>query len=155
LSATPARAAKVVARHRRLTYLQDGGTTIAGLNFWGTPWQPWFFSWALNLSRGDEIRAKWDLIPEGTDVLVVHGPPAGQLDRNADGDDCGCQNLADAVKRVGPRLVVFGHIHEGYGEAQLTASDGRSIHLVNASICDSDYRPVNSPVVVSLQERAS
>src|SRR5262245_36227780 len=34
-----------------LTYLEDSETTVAGLRFWGSPWQPWFFDWAFNLER--------------------------------------------------------------------------------------------------------
>ena len=69
---------------RRIThaaYLQDSGTEIAGLKVWGSPWQPRFFDWAFNLDRGPDIAAKWALIPDGTDVLVTHGPPAGVLDQ--------------------------------------------------------------------------
>jgi Icc-related predicted phosphoesterase len=143
------RGREVMATHPALTYLQDSAVTIGGLRFWGTPWQPWFYDWAFNLRRGAEIRAKWKLIPPDTDVLIVHGPPAGWLDRNSQGEECGCADLLAAIKRIGPKLVVFGHIHEGYGEAQLI-SKRRRAHLVNASICDADYQPVNRPVVVDL-----
>lgn len=146
----PSRAGKILTRHPGLNYLQDSGITIGGLRFWGTPWQPWFFDWAFNLGRGAEIREKWDLIPDDTDVLIVHGPPLGQLDRNSKGDPCGCSDLGDAIRRVGPRLVVCGHIHEGYGEAEMTATRDTAVHMVNASICDADYEPVNAPVIVTL-----
>ena len=63
------------------TYLQDEGVTIDGLAFWGSPWQPWFLSWAFNLQRGAPLREKWDRIPAATDVLITHGPPHGILDR--------------------------------------------------------------------------
>ena len=144
-----ARARKVMASHPTLTYLQDSAATIGGLKFWGTPWQPWFYNWAFNLRRGMEIRARWDLIPSDTDVLIVHGPPAGWLDRNGEARECGCVDLLGAVKRVAPKLVVFGHIHEGYGQAELVSRRGR-IQLVNASICDANYRPVNAPVALAL-----
>lgn len=65
---------------------------------------------------GPELKAKWDLIPNSTDVLVTHGPPYMILDRNLEGLFTGCQQLREAVvDRVKPRLYVFGHIHEGYG----------------------------------------
>src|SRR5262245_54236823 len=61
------------------TYLQDTGITWEGLRIWGTPWQPVFFDWAFNL-REPDLAKKWALIPEGTDILVVHGPPFGYGD---------------------------------------------------------------------------
>ena len=58
------------------------------------------------------------MIPDSTDVLITHGPPIGVLDLSVyDNISCGCDNLLDAVtNRVKPRLHIFGHIHEGYGE---------------------------------------
>jgi predicted phosphodiesterase len=132
-------------------YLEDSGIEIEGLRFWGSPWQPWFFDWAFNLRRGAPLREKWALIPEGTDVLVTHGPPEGILDmvgvgKAVDGHDhAGCEELREAVLRLRPRLHVFGHIHEGYGREAL---DG--IEFVNACNCDRLYRAVNAPLVVDL-----
>ncbi len=127
------------------TYLEDSEVTVDGLRFYGSPWQPQFYDWAFNLERGEAIRAKWDLIPAGVDVLITHGPPAGILDRTADGDEAGCEELLAACDRVRPRLHVFGHIHEGYGEL---TRDG--VRHLNASICDGRYQPVNPPLVVEL-----
>jgi predicted phosphodiesterase len=138
-------------------YLQDSGATLDGLRFWGSPWQPWFLDWAFNLQRGAPLREKWDLIPTGVDVLVTHGPPHGICDavekRPArvvsgllgQGSHAGCEELLQAVRRVRPRLHVFGHIHEGYGRE---TRDG--VEFVNASCCDVRYRPVNPPVVVDV-----
>lgn len=47
-----------------IIYLNDSGTTIKGLNIWGSPITPWFFNWAFNRHRGEPIRRHWDLIPE-------------------------------------------------------------------------------------------
>ena len=142
----PDEARELVQRHR-LTYLQDEGTTVQGLRIWGSPWQPWFFDWAFNLRRGAEIRAKWDLIPAGIDVLVTHGPPAGILDRTVAAESVGCADLLDAVRRVRPRLHVFGHIHEAYGRCEV-----RGTTYVNACICDVEYVPRNAPHVVELPD---
>jgi predicted phosphodiesterase len=140
-----------------VTYLQDSGVTIDGLRVWGSPWQPWFMDWAFNLRRGGPLRAKWNLIPEGTEVLVTHGPPHGILDQIAGflpralggvtgrGEHVGCEELRAAVGRLRPRLHVFGHIHEGYGREERNGTT-----FVNASSCDAAYRPVNAPVVVDL-----
>jgi predicted phosphodiesterase len=145
---------------RRITnalYLQDAERVVDGVRIWGSPWQPWFLSWAFNLKRGAALRAKWALIPPGIDVLVTHGPPHLIRDRVkgamaqglnialGHGPNVGCEELREAVRRVRPRLHVFGHIHEGYGREE---ADGTL--FVNASICDEAYRPVNPPVVVDL-----
>jgi len=45
--------------------------------------------------------------------MLTHGPPHGILDLTSRGDLAGCENLTAAVKRVRPRMHVFGHIHEG------------------------------------------
>lgn len=102
-----------------LTFLEDSEATLAGLRIWGSPWQPWFHDWAFNARRGPEIAAKWKLIPEGIDVLVTHGPPAGFGDRVHHGEKVGCEDLLRHLARVKPRLHLFGHIHEARGEWQL------------------------------------
>lgn len=126
-------------------YLEDDALRLDGLTLWGSPWQPWFFDWAFNLQRGPEIRAKWELIPPDTDVLVTHGPPFGHGDRTVHGELVGCRDLLEVVGAVRPRLHVFGHIHEGYG----VTADEHTTYL-NASICDVRYRPVHAPLVHDL-----
>lgn len=121
----------------RWTYLQDSGCEVLGLKLWGTPWQPWFFDWAFNLYE-PELKAKWDLIPDGTDVLVLHGPPRGYGDEVARGERTGSPSLLERIRRVRPKLAVFGHIHEGRGEWNL---DGTV--LANVSILDEKYRHVH------------
>jgi Icc-related predicted phosphoesterase len=123
-------------------YLQDTAVTIEGIRFYGSPWQPWFYDWAFNLQRGPEIREKWDLIPEDTDVLVTHGPPFSHGDRTARGEHVGCQDLLEAIERIKPKVHIFGHIHEGYG---LTRNENTL--FINASICDEAYQPRNAPIL--------
>jgi Icc-related predicted phosphoesterase len=138
----------VVARalvQASVAYLQDAAVEVEGLRIWGSPWQPEFMDWAFNLPRGAPLREKWDRIPEGTDVLITHGPPHGILDRVDEGRQEGCRDLREAVGRVRPRLHLFGHIHEAYG---VEVRDGTT--FANASVCDRSYRPVNPPVVADL-----
>lgn len=136
-------------RLRGCFYLQDQAAEVAGLRFWGSPWQPWFYDWAFNLERGPAIAAKWARIPGDTDVLITHGPPRGHGDRTTSGEQVGCADLLERIRRVRPRVHVFGHIHEGYGTSR---EDG--MLLVNASVCTFGYRPVNPPVVVELDAGA-
>lgn len=124
-------------------YLCDSELTLDGVRFYGSPWQPWFYDWAFNLQRGPEIRAKWDLIPTGIDVLITHGPPAGHGDLTLQGDRAGCVDLLDAIRRIQPPLHLFGHIHEGYGQTR----EGPTL-CVNASLCDPAYAIANPPIVM-------
>jgi Icc-related predicted phosphoesterase len=127
-------------------YLQDQLVEVNELRIYGSPWQPWFYNWAFNLQRGQEIKAKWDLIPEGIDVLITHGPAFGHGDRTFyDNKNVGCTDLLDAIKIIKPKIHVFGHIHEGYG----ITSEGKTL-CINASICDLDYNPTNKPIVIDL-----
>lgn len=88
-------------------------------------------------------------MPPQVDVLITHGPPHDVLDlvpRDLTGtyEKTGCEELLLAVKRVMPRLHVFGHIHEGYGVARESGTT-----FVNACVCDAADRPVNPSVAVS------
>ncbi|WP_005034601.1 metallophosphatase domain-containing protein [Holophaga foetida] len=141
-----------------ILYLQDSGCEIEGLRFWGSPWQPWFQSWAFNLPRkGAKLREKWNLIPIDTDALITHGPPHGILDSvrprmtawgpSEEGSGpLGCEELAIRLATVRPRLHVFGHIHDGYGFAEKDSTT-----YVNASVCNEDYQPVNPIWIVDLE----
>lgn len=121
-------------------YLQDESLTIEGIKFYGSPWQPWFHDWAFNLARGALIRAKWDLIPPDTAVLITHGPPHSILDRTYLGESVGCEELLPRVRELRPALHLFGHIHEDRGCRRENGT-----LFVNASICDVRYRPLQAP----------
>lgn len=83
-----------------ITYLRDAGVSIEGINFWGSPWQPWFYDWAFNVQRGAEIAAKWALIPNDVHVLITHGPPIASSTR------CWCrQGSIKAARRCGSGSV--------------------------------------------------
>ena len=126
-------------------YLEDSGVTINGVKFWGSPWQPWFLSWAFNLPRGEALKAHWDLIPLDTDVLITHTPPHGILDLVPRGEYVGCEDMLKAVQRVNPKVHIFGHIHCGYGQERRNGTT-----FINAAICDEGYMPTNAPIVFDL-----
>ena len=110
------------------TYLEDEACVVEGITIYGSPWQPWYGGWAFNLERGRPLAEKWALIPDGTQLLITHGPPEGVLDLTFRGERAGCRDLLERVKAVRPRLHVFGHIHEAAGVVEL---DGTT--FVNAS----------------------
>ncbi|RXM31733.1 Metallophosphoesterase MPPED2 [Acipenser ruthenus] len=101
-------------------YLQDSEVTVKGFRIYGAPWTPWFNGWGFNLPRGQSLLDKWNLIPEGIDILMTHGPPLGFRDWvPKELQRVGCVELLNTVqRRVRPKLHVFGGIHEEYWLAQ-------------------------------------
>jgi Icc-related predicted phosphoesterase len=129
-------------------YLRDSFRIVEGLKIYGSPWQPRFFDWAFNLDRGPELRRKWEMIPDDTDVLITHGPPKGILDLVADRwtgtyEAVGCEELLPIVQRIRPRVHIFGHIHAGYGQVEQGGTT-----FINASSCNEAYKIVNAPIVL-------
>jgi Icc-related predicted phosphoesterase len=126
-------------------YLENSGLIYKNINIWGSPISPRFMDYAFNRERGKEIKKYWDMIPSNTDILVIHPPPFGILDKIYSGLSVGCEELLKAIYRVKPKLVVFGHIHESHGYIEKNG-----IKFVNASSLDLMYRFVNKPVTIDL-----
>jgi len=138
-----------IADYTNLIYLEDEGFALYGIDedssvkLYGSPWQPEFYNWAFNLPRnGEELKAKWDAIPEDTDILVTHGPPFGHLDiPGGQSIRVGCEVLRYRVDEIKPKIHVFGHIHGGAGYYY----NGQT-HFINASILNERYSYTNLPV---------
>lgn len=129
-------------------YLEDSSVEIENLKIYGSPWQPRFFDWAFNLTRGAELAEKWKLISADTDILITHGPPHGILDEvltQYGVENAGCEELRKRVEQIRPRLHVFGHIHCGYGRTEKFG-----VNFINASTCNESYEPTNPAVVIDL-----
>jgi Icc-related predicted phosphoesterase len=124
-------------------YLQDESVEIDGVCFHGSPWTSRFQQWAFMLSE-EELAERWSLIPSSVDVLCVHSPPLGYGDWIS-GHSIGSSSLLAAIDERAAKLCVFGHVHQGYGRWQRGGST-----LVNAALCDVDYRPAHEPIVVEL-----
>mmetsp|Transcript_52909 Transcript_52909/g.141392 ORF Transcript_52909/g.141392 Transcript_52909/m.141392 type:complete len:484 (-) Transcript_52909:409-1860(-) len=134
-----------------VTYLEDEEFEVEGLTVYGSPWSAFFGNWAFNVKRGVQATQLWQKIPVACDILVTHGPPLGILDvEMRHGEHTGDGALLHAVQSVCPRAHVFGHVHEGYG----ACFDGATAYI-NASTCDSNYIPLNSPVVFDLPQNGS
>src|SRR5579875_1559304 len=87
-----------------IIYLQNEATTIDGIKFYGSPITPYYFNWAFNRHRGEEIKKYWDKIPADTNVLITHGPPYGILDKTTKGINAGCAELLKVVQRIKPQI---------------------------------------------------
>jgi Icc-related predicted phosphoesterase len=129
------------------TYLEDSGIELDGLLFYGSPWTVRYYEWAFMLERGPSLAQKWEMIPDGTDILITHSPPIGILDRNGRGENAGCGDLLERVRKISPRLHVFGHMHPSNGIETI----GETI-FVNAAIAGDgrEYHKASDPIVIDV-----
>lgn len=133
-----------------MTYLLDRSVVVDGLTIYGSPWTPEFGrGWAFQVPRGDAAAKVWSRIPDDTQILITHGPPAGICDLTVGGEQAGCDDLLRRVKQVKPLLHLFGHIHEGYGCLQM---DG--CWSVNGSSCSVGYVYMQPPHVFDWDGKA-
>ncbi|MCE3227540.1 MAG: metallophosphoesterase [Bacteroidetes bacterium] len=122
-------------------YLENNDVVIEGIKIWGSPITPWFYDWAFNRHRGEDIIRYWQKIPSDTDIVITHGPAYGILDKTVHGQHVGCEDLLKRVKDIKPKFHVCGHIHEGYGQEM---HDGTT--FINASVLDHRYKRKNSAI---------
>jgi predicted phosphodiesterase len=148
------RASKIIiestlSKYPNIIYLNDSGIELEGIKFWGSPVQPWFYNWAFN-RRGTEICEHWDMIPLDTDVLIVHGGPKNIGSLNITyrtKEDVGCPYLYEKISELkNLKLLVSGHIHEGYGFIE---ENGKL--FVNASQLNLQYELVNKPYIIDTE----
>lgn len=129
-------------------YLQDSGVEVKGMRFWGSPWTPIFYDWHFMLPE-KKLAAKWQLIPDNTDILVTHGPPRLWLDRTTSGEKVGSTTLLERVEEICPQYHIFGHIHEGYGK-ETCLYEPRSTTFVNCAIMNERYKPIRIPIRIEI-----
>lgn len=134
------------ARDSGIVFLHEGTHTFdlangAKLTVFASPYTPskgagWGFQYVPSVPPEAEVPSddghEWS-IPDGTDVVITHGPPHGILDRTQDSTRGGSQGLFAAIERSRPRLHCFGHIHEGWGARMVSwrkgKVDGRPSHF--------------------------
>lgn len=108
--------------------LHGSGCELDGMSFWGlggaVPITP-FGAWSYDLEE-EEAAALLEGCPQGA-VLVTHSPPLGHVDE-AGGHHFGSRAVLDAIRTVGPRLAVCGHIHGCWGQESRVGST----RIVNA-----------------------
>jgi len=131
-------------------YLEDDSIEIDGLKIWGSPVQPRFFDWEFNRNRGKDIDRHWQMIPNDTNILITHGPPYSIMDEAPRGiggyENVGCVDLLNRIADLKElKLMVFGHIHAGYGIKKIDHTT-----FVNASTCNEKYQPINPPIIIDI-----
>jgi len=128
------------------TVLIGQGTTVNGLNIWGSPVTP-LYGGAFGKMKPEDRTRHYASIPENTHVLVTHGPPYGILDGlPGTGIHEGCRELLTAVERIKPRLHIFGHVHSGYG-----VHTTEHTTFVNAALLGKHGDIANLPLVFELK----
>jgi len=157
------------ARAAGVVLLDDGETfrtPAGGFAVWGSAFVPEVWG-AFNVPRGAALAARFAPLADAradADVVLAHSPPARLCDAVCvDGPDgapyrrhVGSAELAAALAARGPArkpaVIVCGHIHEGYGGAQVP---GARTYVVNAAVVDTAYRVANPPVVFALERDAA
>jgi Icc-related predicted phosphoesterase len=134
---------------QNVTYLLDEVVEIGGIRIWGAPWSAFLAGWVY-MEEEEKLATRWAAIPAETDVIVVHGPPFGSLDRTGPlfGDNhVGSRSLREWIERRQPRVVICGHIHEGFGVDRIGATA-----VYNVSYLDERYQhaPGREPVVIDI-----
>ena len=116
-------------------YLCNSGINIEGIKFYGVP-----------MFMEDDMTRKYKEylsgIPNDTDVLVTHQPPAGILDYDGH-RHYGSLELFEKIQIVCPRLHLFGHIHAAFGTS---LSNGTIFS--NAALVDELYYFVQERIAV-------
>lgn len=134
-----------------IIHLWDDEVTIEGLKIWGSPYTPSFgIGWAFNKDRA-KISRLWEQIPNDVDIIVTHGPPKGILDLSYDRDGnlemCGDSALGKRIRKIEPKLVCFGHIHncenitnQGY----VKLADHNTIYSNGSIVTDGKFGRINN-----------
>lgn len=134
-------------------YLEDEMVEIEGLKIWGSPWSnPFGYGWAFNMEEEDQVEL-FKQIPDDVDIIISHGPPKGLRDTVSYFDGLAWVNKgvgSDALRQrmeqlKNLKLVACGHIHPQYG---LQKKWGHTV--INGSLCNNKYEPVNKPIVIDL-----
>lgn len=126
------------------------------LKIWGSPWTKTFEGMnphckAFTVDTEQEIDKLLYRIPNEVDILITHEAPYSILDRidfsegDASAYSVGSHALLHHSRMRQPKLHIFGHIHEGYGEFEDCGTK-----YINASHVNECYRPVNKPIRVIL-----
>ena len=56
---------------------------------------------------------------EKFDILLVHYPPYGYVDKNMFGEHVGSKFVLNLIKKYQPKYCICGHIHEAFGKAKI------------------------------------
>lgn len=98
-----------------IIYLENEYVEVDGIKLFGSPHTPEFHNWAFMKSI-EKLERFWrNAIHKPCDIVIVHGPPKGILDKSYDKigrmESCGNRSLLNRVLELKPAYMCFGHIH--------------------------------------------
>lgn len=100
--------------------LHGTATTIGGLRLfglgYGVPTTP-FGAWSCDLSEDQATGMLKACVT--ADVLIVHSPPKGVVDRTSAGQSVGSEAIHTTIERVQPKLALCGHIHDSWRQTEM------------------------------------
>lgn len=129
------------------TLLIDEPFEHRGINFWGSPWSKKYNNWHFMLEENGLFH-RYEQIPEGTDVLISHGPPYGICDTiwYQEHENLGSAELFNRLRYTTIQLVVCGHIHTGHGIGACN-----NTIVANASQVNERYETVYQPMMAHFE----
>lgn len=90
---------------RGIHYLENSAIELIGIKIYGTPVTPYLMGSAFIEHAEATLGQTYNKIPEDTDLLITHAPPAGILDGGY-----GSMQLLKKVKKVRPSIHAFGNV---------------------------------------------
>lgn len=122
-----------------------------------TPWVPTYGRWSFMAYEQELYDHYYRKIPEGLDLLVSHGPPAGILDVNRYGNSCGSKALLKIIEEMKqpPKAHAFGHIHvshnlKGGYPINKQPHEEFGCKFYNASIMSEEYYPEYKATMIEI-----
>lgn len=128
-----------------VTYLENSGCEVDGINIWGSPITSTLSFWAFAYTREVDRFPIWDKMPENLDILLTHTPPKNILDFTTSCEHVGDGLLNSYIAKNKPKYNIFGHIHESYGY-----KEGSFTKFYNVSAVNEVYLLQNPPVVINI-----
>jgi Icc-related predicted phosphoesterase len=130
-----------------IIYLENQSVQLEGYKLFGSPYTPIFGGiGAFTYPNEEEAREIWDIIPDGSDIIITHGPPMGFRDYSkTENKNTGCAVLLEQILKIKPAYHIFGHLHESYG-----IDYNEDTVFVNASLVNRAEELINNPIVIEV-----
>lgn len=139
-----------LAKELGISIIQNNIFEINGCKILGNSLIPNLENWAFFAEPGQRERF-FEYIDQDVDIIISHTPPYGVGDLAPRGhgmfEHVGCKYLRNYIERNNTKIVINGHIHEGYGEHGY-----KNTKVYNVSILDGHYMSFNPITIIELEE---
>ncbi len=128
---------------------------VEGIKILVTPTAPEFFNWGFSEDHYGEQLIELSKTVESVDIIVSHSPPYGYGDRvNGENGELSEEHVGsliinDLIKKLKPKFVVCGHIHEDRGEF---LHENGLTKIINASMVDESYSKIHDPIIIEIEK---